>query len=180
MPALRARRHYHNVLITLDTIAAATTVGETILTTPATIDEDPDHTKVSNGTDIAECESGARVMRTDLTLEIAKADAAVDDTFPVTFMVWKDSTFGALASPGNATEIFVPSTTLQLAELKKNTCMSERFLITAQGDKRRFHLKIPRRLRALKQGERYAITITNHSADAAVVYTLFGKIITIS
>lgn len=125
-------------------------------------------------------EPGGRIIRTDLTLEIAKADAAVDDTFSVSFLLWKDSAFGALGSPTTANDVFAPSTTLQLKELKKNTCMQERFLITAQGDKRRFRLRIPRRLSRIMQGEAIKMTITNGSPDAAIVYSLWGKIISVS
>lgn len=180
MPVVRQTSHIHNVLMPLTTIASNTTSGEAILNTPATVDEDPDHTIISNGTTIAECDAGARITKVDLTLEISCA-AATATPFPVAFIVWKDAHYGAITAPTTADDVFSPSTTLQLATLKKNTCQYEKFLLTVQGDRRRFHLRVPRRLRRLMQGEGIKISISNLAPDTnSIVYTLFGKIVTTS
>lgn len=169
-----ARRPSH-INITQTTAAAATDT-ETLIITPTTIDEDPDHTIISNGTTIAECHENSRITGVDLTLEIA-GDSSPDDPFPVSVLVWKDSQHGALGTPGTANDVLVPSTTLQLGELKRSTCQFERFMITGQSDKRRLRIRIPRRLRYIRQGERIAMTITNGAAaNTGITWILFGRI----
>lgn len=179
LPVLRARKHITNVLVPVTSIASATTTGYTLAQTPATIDEDVDHTIISNGSTIGEIEPGARV-RAYLEIELGAADP-VNATYAVSLMFWKDSTYGAITSPTNATQIIAPGTTLELAALKKNTCQFERFLLTVEGDKRHFRLRIPRRLSFLRQGEAYKIHITNHAPDTdSISFTIWGKFVWIA
>lgn len=172
-------KRYHNVMFVNIATAAATDTIDTLLRTPATIDEDPDHANVSDGTVIAECEEGSRVVQWSLEIEIGAADP-VNAAFPVSFSVWKDSAFGAAADP-NVNQAFLPSTTLERKTFKTNICQYERFLVTTEGDKRRFRLHLPRRLRTLKQGESYKIQVANEAAaNDAIAWTLWGRIVTVS
>lgn len=157
-----------------DTLATGSTI-EGLVTTPATIDEDADHTIISNGTTIAEVGERSKIVKMDVFLEIGCE--SVSAPFSVSFLVYKDSIHGALAAPSSANNVLAPSTTLQLAELKKSTCQFERFLITANGDKRRFRLRVPRRLSFLKQGEHLSIMLTNSTAGAEdITYLIVGRI----
>lgn len=175
-PVLRAARRTSQVNV-VDSTATATTDGIALITTPATIDEDPDHTIITNGTAIAEVEEGSKITGVDLTMELA----GPPDTAPyvVSFLVWKDSAFGALTAPTTAADVLQPATTLQLKELKANACHFERFLITEQSDKRRFKLHIPRRLRTLKQGEGIKISVSNGAPNVTINWIIFGRIFTI-
>lgn len=160
----------------LQTVGAAGSSLEFLIRTPATIDEDPDHTVISDGTAGAEVAEKSKIIKVDCYLEIASDQAA--DPGVVTFMVWKDDSHGALAAPTTATDVAAPSTTLQLQALKKNICQYERFLMSANNDKRRFYIRIPRRHRYLRQGESIQMTIFNGMGDA-ITTMVFGRIWTI-
>lgn len=157
-------------------IAATADNTELLLRTPATIDEDPDHTVISTITTGAEVEENSTVRKIDVTFDIAAN--AVSAPFVVTFYLWKDDAFGAVAAPTASTDPLAPSTTLQLAALKKNICMYERWLFSPQGDRRRIKLRIPKRLRRLRQGESYQYTIFNASTDTAITFMAYGRITT--
>lgn len=178
-PIARQTRRVSNILVPVTTIAAATNTNYTLLRTPATIDEDPDHTIVSNGTTIAEVSEGSRISFMDVTIEIAAESLATP--FACSFMVWKDSVHGALAAPAGPSDVMAPSTTLQLSKLKESTGHYERWLFSVSGDKRRFRLHLPRRLRYLKQGESINIIVSNAApATYNILFTIFGRIVTYS
>lgn len=145
----------------------------TLLRTPATIDEDPDHTIVSNGSTIGEIAENSRIIKTDLQLDIS---SEADNTpFACTAIFWKDDIHGAVTQP-TVGSILVPATTQALATTKKSIMMFKRFLFTTNADKRTIFLRIPPRFRTLRHGESYNLLIVNDSAAADITFMLSGRL----
>lgn len=169
---LRAVTRSHHVNIVDDRITGAASANFTLLRTPATLDEDPDHSIVSNGTTIAECAENSRIVKTDLKIELA-ADA-ITDPFTVSVILWKDGIHGQVTQPTVAA-VLSPATTQALATTKQHICQFERFMFTSQGDKRVIHLRIPRRLRQLRHGESIQLLV-NSTGATDTLSTTTGRI----
>lgn len=171
----RVVKRYNNVFIGLQTLAAATTVTEQLLT----VADSPDHTLVSDGTNAIQVENNSRILGMKVKLDIACS--AIADPIAVSFMLWKDAAHGGITSPTSTSNILAPSTTTQLGMLKANTCMYRRWLFTTQGDHRTYFLKVPRRLRQLREGEQLMLTVTNHAPDTdTILFEVIGRIFTAS
>lgn len=161
-----------NINIASRSLAAATTDTIGLITTA----DSPDHTLVSNGTNVAQVDRNSRITGIKVILSIVAAPAP-DDPIPVGVMLWKDNQYGQATPPTTTDDILVPSTTMTLANQKANTCMFRRFYLTGVSDKYTMSLKIPRRLRTLREGEFIRLIVSNlEAADEAIEWMAHGRI----
>lgn len=106
--------------------------------------------------------------------------SAVSDPVGVAFLFWKDAPFGTITDPTSAEDVVTSVQGTGQALLKKNACMYRKFYLTPNSDNRAFFLKIPRRLRALRHGESYKLTVTNlEGATDAIEYFVQGSFVTV-
>lgn len=140
--------------------------------------DSPDHAVTATFGTPAQCENGAMLISNKLHFEVAVNGAATTPIF-VAVLLYKDAAHGDIAPPTTAQDVINESITLQLAMLKKNTCHYAKFLLSVQGDKRSFFLRIPKRMRTLRQGEAYTLVVTNGApATTDITWFLQGRMIT--
>ena len=83
---------------------------------------------------------------------------------------------GGASDPTTAESVVVTPDTDAEAAYKQNACMYKKFYLTTRGDSRTFFLRIPRRLRYLKESEAIKFTITNlEGATDSIEYFIQGQ-----
>lgn len=136
----------------------------------------PVHTITSDGTNIADTYPNSYFWTKGLQLHIAAAGSP-GDPIPVAVLLWKDAGYGQITDPTTAEDVVGVRDTPQESMLAKNTCMYRKFYLTTRGDQRVFFLKIPKRLRIMKDAESLKLTITNlEGATDSIEYFLQGQI----
>lgn len=155
------------------TLAAATTTTYSLLTAS----DSPNPALVSDNSTIAQCENNSIIGKTHLQLVLVP-NAQITDPIQYSFVLWKDRVnFGAPADPASALDVLQPSTTSALSVFKANVAMFRRNFLSASGDKHTYYLKIPRRLRIMKEGDILKLTITNsEAATDAIEFFVSGYI----
>lgn len=155
------------------TLAANTTVTHTLLEA----NDSPTLSQVSDGTVVADCENNSIITGIKVKFALVP-NAQITDPIQYSFLLWKDrNSFAGANDPTSALDVLAPSTTAQLGLLKANTAMFRRDFLSASGDKHTYFLKIPRRLRVMKDGDTLKLTITNsEAATDAMEYFISGYI----
>lgn len=174
LPFKRVSRQRHVINIAERSLAANTTETLSLILS----DDTPSPTVISDGTTIAECEEGSRVIPRKLKIAFT---SAVSDPVAVAFLVWKDGSFGAPTDPTTAQDVVSAGSALQSAALKKFACMYQKFWLSPNSDQKNFFIRIPKRLRRLRQGESIKLTVTNlEAATDAIEYFVQGQIVSLS
>lgn len=154
-----AHREVHHVNILPRTVAAAATEHIQLLTAA----DDPVHTTISTGAATATCDRNSKITGIKIGVTIVGTGGA-GDPIPVAILLWKDAQYGGGADPTTANDVLQPSTTSTLTIIKKNACMHRRFYLSSSSDKATIWLRVPRRLRVMREGESLTLTVTNMEA----------------
>lgn len=108
-------------------------------------------------------------------MHVANTNSVV---LPVAVLLWRDDAYAGLGEPTTAEDVVNPSTSTQRQRLKANTAMYRKFYLTGQSDKKILSLKVPFRLRMLKDGEMLKLTVSNlEPATNPIEYFVQGQII---
>lgn len=105
-------------------------------------DDDPDYDLISDGTNIAECESNAKITKIELRLEYYNSTGAGNT---LEYMVYRNQDNSFNASDFVPANLFTSDYTATLSEIKKNTILYNHAMISANFETVKQRLTIKRK-----------------------------------
>lgn len=139
----------------------------------------PDYDLATDGTNVAQCETGARIVGMNLKLVVLAAASGSGKRTEMLLFRDEDNAVATNFTPSN---LFNPDVSVERDDVRQNTVWYDLFVPTAQKDgftKMIRGFKGMRRIRLLKENDRLKINFVNGTVGTDFRYIIVGTITTV-